>query len=845
MSSTLNGWPVLNAYEGEYLRCVALPLGGIGTGTVSLGGRGNLRDWEIMNRPAKGYDGGEALFVLRAKTQDGEPVMRALEGALLPPYEGAFGATAPYHGVPRFRRCAFHAAYPLAQVALSDRDVPLDVRLEAFNPFVPGDADRSGIPVAVLRYVLRNPATQPVAATVCGSLRNFSGSDGHFGAPIGNVNEYRDTGTLRGLAMSSTGVSPQAEQFGTLALVTPADNATHRCAWTDERWHGELLDFWDDLLADGRLDPLTDASQDAPMGSLAVEVVVPAGGEVRVPFYLTWHFPNRQTWTPAEKECAEGECACSDRGTADRVGNYYATRYLDAWDVAERVADEIDTLVVDTVRFVRAFSASDLPTPVKEAALSNLSTLRTQTCFRTQDGRFYGWEGCKDDEGCCLGSCTHVWNYEQATAFLFGDLARSMREVEFGHATTAAGLMSFRVHLPLDRAQDLGIAAADGQMGCIVKAYREWQLSGDDDWLRALWPNIKQALAFCWVPGGWDADRDGVMEGCQHNTLDVEYYGPNPLMAAWYLAALRAAQTMATHVGDTIFAGECRQLELRGREWVDDHLFNGEYYEQQIVPLKEGQFVAEGLRHRMGADTLSDPDYQVGPGCLVDQLAGQFAAHAAGLGHVLDQEHVRQTLHSIQRYNSRGDLYGHFNPMRTFALNDERALLMCSFPRGGRPTRPVPYYGEVMTGFEYTAAVHMLYEGMIDAGQSAIANIRARYDGRRRNPFDEAECGHHYARAMASWAAVLALTGFRYSAVDQSVAFADRPGTHFWSNGSAWGTCAIAVRHDARAVTLKVLHGVLSLWRFGLDGFDDFMADEPLTLARGEEALFELTQPPD
>jgi len=183
-----------------------------------------------------------------------------------------------------------------------------------------------------------------------------------------------------------------------------------------------------------------------------------------------------------------------------------------------------------TVRFVEAFCGSDLPEPVKEAALFNLSTLRSQTCFRTPDGHFYGWEGCGDQAGCCSGSCTHVWNYEQATPFLFGQLARSMREVEFRHATNADGLMAYRTFLPLDRALEMGKAAADGQLGCLMKLYRDWQLCGDDDFLRRLWPSARRALEFCWIAGGWDADQDGVMEGCQHNTMDVEYYGPNPQM---------------------------------------------------------------------------------------------------------------------------------------------------------------------------------------------------------------------------------------------------------------------------------------------------------------------------
>ena len=202
---------------------------------------------------------------------------------------------------------------------------------------------------------------------------------------------------------------------------------------------------------------------------------------------------------------------------------------------------------------------------MKEAALFNLSTLRTQTCFRTPDGRFFGWEGCADNAGCCHGSCTHVWNYEQATAFLFGALARACARSSSSTPPSDDGHMSFRVDLPLGRAQEFGLAAADGQMGCIMKLYRDWQLSGDEALAAALWPKVRKALEFCWIPGGWDADRDGVMEGCQHNTMDVEYYGPNPQMGLWYLGALRAAEEMARHLGETDFAARVPALFERGR----------------------------------------------------------------------------------------------------------------------------------------------------------------------------------------------------------------------------------------------------------------------------------------
>jgi uncharacterized protein (DUF608 family) len=822
-------WPVLRQYDRAHQQRVAMPLGGIGTGTVSLGGRGDLRDWEIMNRPAKGYVPGTNAslagstcppFVALHVRAGGRRFVRALEGPLDPliDFEGSHGSETPNHGLPRFQDALFAAAYPLAQVLLRDPDCPVDARIEAFNPLVPADPEASGLPVAVLRYALHNRSTEPVTASVCASLPNFIGNDGSQTRqdwrgerhPVGeskNRNAYRTGTHVAGIFMDSEGVAARAEAWGTMALVTPAGaRISHRTGWAPRSWGGSLLDFWDDFAADGELEPRAAAAADASMASLAVDVDIPPGTTRKVTFLLTWHFPNRRTWTPAKDDPDE-----------DIIGNDYCTRFSDAWAAAEAIAPRLEEYERRTVDFVRRLCESDLPDEVKEAALFNVSTLRTQTCFRTPDGRLFGFEGCSNGRGCCQGSCTHVWNYDQATAFLFGGLARTMREVEFAHATNDEGLMSMRVDLPLKYAQRSGKAAADGQMGCIMKMYREWQLSGDGALLRSLWPHVRRALEFCWLPGGWDADRDGVMEGCQHNTMDVEYFGPNPQMEFWYLGALRAAEEMGRAAGDTAFADDCRRLFDSGRAWTEANLFNGDYFEHRIELPQDPSAIHPGLVVGMGTKDFAKPDYQLGPGCLVDQLVGQFMASVCGLGYLADPAKIRRTLDSIWQHNRRVGFQDHFNNMRSFALGDERALLMASFPKE-RPQFPFPYFPEVMTGFEYVAAVGMLYEGERERGLECIRDIRARYDGRRRNPFDEAECGHHYARAMASWAAVLALTGFHYSAVSGTLTLASQQGRWFWASGYAWGSVSIEASAGGYRLRLDVAEGAIALAEIVLDG---------------------------
>ena len=816
-------WPRLKIYDGTHLRRVALPLGGIGTGTVSLGGNGSLRSWEVMNRPAKGFNP-HSFFVLYAKPAGGRAVTRLVEGPLdTDDYEGWIGCKTPTHGMPRFCQCSFAAAYPFGQVRLSDPDVPVAVRLEGFNPLIPPDAERSGLPLAILRFVLGNRTNVAVQASLCGVLRNFIGQDGSQNAPgpKDNLNRFRTHAGLAGIYMTSRGVARQAEQYGSMALAAlAARGVTYRTNWMAS-WNvpwtdgDALLDFWDDFSHDGRLAERTCKTVADPLASLAVALTLPARSEREITFLVAWHFPNRQSWTPlvAPKDGTSAAVA-----KANSIGNHYTTRYRDAWDVVKKTAPQLAGLENDSLRFVQTFCGSDLPAEVKEAALFNLSTLRTQTCFRTPDGKFFGWEGCMDNAGICYGNCTHVWNYEQATPFLFGKLARDMRETEFNCTTDSTGLMSFRVSLPLSHARKYGRAAADGQMGCILKIHREWQMSGDNQWLAALWPKVKSALAFCWIPGGWDGDCDGVMEGCQHNTMDVEYFGPNPQMEGWYLGALRAGEEMARQVGDQAFAAQCRRLFEHGRNWTDRHLFNGEYYEHQVRVPADPDSIAKGLNFTGALKPGQAPRHQLEHGCLVDQLVGQYMAHICGLGYLLAPAHVHRTLQSILKYNRRNKIGRHFNSLRGYALGDESGLVMAHYPKR-RPQLPFIYFTEVMTGFEYVVATQLIQEGRVAEGLQCIRDIRRRYDGRKRNPFDEAECGHHYARAMASWAAVPALTGFHYSAVTKTMTFAARAGCHFWSNGSAWGQCRIILQHGKTHVSLSVLKGHVTLKRLELAGF--------------------------
>ena len=761
---------------------LAFPLGGIGTGNVSLGARGELRDWEIFNSPAKGNSLPNTFFAIRLQSADQPPVLRVLEAALQPPYNLSHG----YHpsqngGLPRFASSTFRGEYPLAYVELEDPDVPVRVTMEAFTPFIPLNPEDSGIPCASLSYAVTNTSSEPLSMTLVGSLCNAVG--GIQFDPFRNilpsthgktVNQYRDEANFRGIFMSADGIAPHSLNYGSMALVTNHENVTIKPQWLRSGWWDFLQDFWDDLADDGLL---TDLNYDAvspdgrpDTGSVGVLDILQPGETRRYQFWLTWYFPNRgHGWHGRNTE---------DTGEPP-TRNHYAARFTDAWDVAAYTVGEWQRLSSETRAFHRAFFDSTLPDYVLDAVSANIVPMRSTTCFWLEDGTFYGWEGCFDDAGCCAGSCTHVWSYAYSLAFLFPSLEREMRRLEFEIETEADGFMNFRNHKSMGEEflwpwGDRPEACVDGQMGSILRAYREWQLSGDLAWLASLWPGIKRAIDFASIH--WDRDHDYVLDGKQHNTYDIEFYGPNPLSSIYFLGALRAVQEMAAALGEPAVAERVRQAYELGSQKLDTLLWNGEYFIQHI-------------------DDVDQYKYQHGLGCLTDQLLGQLHAHVLGLGHLLPEDHIRKASKSIFDYNFRVGFENHSNCQRTYVVNGESGLLLCTWPNGGRPKFPFVYSDEVWTGVEYHVAAELIYDGWLDAGLQIIKAVQERHDGVRRNRWDEVECGHHYARSMSSWTVLLALSG-QHADVGQgtlsfdAVADASTDSDHFacfWSSGKAWG----------------------------------------------------------
>lgn len=810
-------------YSGANLLQVAMPIGGIGAGCVCLNGHGGLQDFSIYNRPATtaGADGHhlcEAAFAL-LHIKGEKPITRLVEGPL--PVEKIYdqGLQAQgyrkgaFEGLPRFSHSSFSGSYPFGTVALRDDKIPLTVEVTGWNPFIPLDDVHSGIPCAVLEYTLENPGDEPVEFEFSYHLSHLA--VGASGWP-GTRNEI-----IAGAGIYfRNNEEPNHESFGSAALIALADEPVIKAMWLRGGWFDSVSALWRQV-SEGRFAPNEAADQDLDGrngGSILIAGTLSAGGRRTIPLAITWHFPNSNlTMGRTDGSCSSG-CGCDGEEGQPAWRPFYVGQWRDAGEVASYLRTTYKDLRGRTKAFVDTLAASTLPEEVIDAVTSNLAILKSPTILRQENGQVWGWEGCFATVGCCAGTCTHVWNYAQALPHLFPHLERTLREQELRESMDERGHVDFRGALPAGPTRHVFHAASDGQLGGIMKLYRDWQISGDRTWMESLYPAAKRSLDFCIE--SWDPERQGALFEPHHNTYDIEFWGPDGMCSSIYVGALAAMAEMAADLGKADEAASYRELAEKGASFLDAELFNGEYFEQKVMwtGLRDTSFLrrlekAEG----MGAEEREllreeGPKYQYGSGCISDGVIGAWMARIYGIPTPQTAGNIRKNLASIVRYNFRGDLWEHANPQRPgYALGHEAGLLLCSWPRGGKPTLPFVYSDEVWTGIEYQVASHLIEEGMVDDGLKLVRAVRSRFDGRTRNPFNEYECGSYYARAMASYALLGSLSGFRYSAATRTLWFGPRlkmlPFRIFFSTAGGWGEIELSEQQ----VILRVVEGKLEV----------------------------------
>ncbi|MBQ4630948.1 MAG: hypothetical protein IJB70_08205 [Clostridia bacterium] len=793
-------------YTGKKLNEIIFPLGGIGTGSIGIAGNGKLVDWEIFNRPSKGSINGYSHFAVRAI--DGDKIIPAvLRGDEtkdlmgqhgLPPFSGyGFGpVNSTMAGFPHFENSSFEGEFPIAKLNFSDSHFPGEIKMTVFNPFIPNDSYNSSLPGAFFEFEINNTSDKDLKYQVAFTVANPYEC---------SVNKSENSNII---TLYNAGAEKDSTEYGDLTMITDAKDSFAQSYWYRGKWLNDIVTYWNEFSGEKEfLNREYDTPGQKDIATLIADVNIKAGESKKVRFVLSWNSPNNYNYWSSSK----------DENVRKPWKNYYATVFESSKESAKYCIENYDSLFERTLKFKDALFGSSLPESVIDAAASNLSVLKSPTVLRLEDGSFYGWEGVNEKMGSCEGTCQHVWNYAYAMCYLFPDLERSIRDNEFKFSTADDGKMAFRMTLPVGSPMAEFRACLDGQMGSVIKCYREWKMSGDSEWLKSNWQNIKKVLEYAWSdknPDRWDLDKDGILEGRQHHTLDKELFGPSSWLEGFYLAALKCASEMADYLGDDEKKNEYIDIYEKGKQWTKDNLFNGSHFVQKVDVCDKSIVDSFDAAEEYWNEETKQIKYQIAEGSIIDQVLAQWHADILGIGDIYDPGQLDIALESMMKNNYKASMRYFANPWRLFSVNDEAGTVICDYPEGcEKPKIPIPYCEETMTGFEYSFAGLLCSRGKYEDGFKVVKAIRDRFDGEKRNPWNEFECGSNYARSMASYSLVPILSGFEFDMPNGHISFKPYKDGEFsciWSVAGSWGdinvnNSDIRINVFEKPITLKSL----------------------------------------
>jgi len=792
------------SYAGQNLSRVAFPIGGIGSGMLTLEGTGAISHMSIRHHPdmfnepvmfAALFIKGKGAKVLEGPVPDWKKFGQR---------DDARGGEGTDHGLARFRSVRFAAKFPFGKVELADRDMPAKVTLTGWSPFIPTNADNSSLPVGALEYTITNSSDQTQNGVFSYNAENFVAN--HYYVAKNSISSITN-----GFVLEQDTTIKNPEDKGSFAIFTDEPNTTTDLCWFRGGWWDPLTMAWKKINS-GDTKAVAAVAKDAPGASLYVPFSLKPKERKTIKVYFCWYVPYSSVRTGGKSDNSSDTTLVPTN--KDQPSPYYmpwyAKRFKDIGEVIAYWKDNYTSLKANTQKFTNAFYNSTLPPEVLEAVAANLTILKSPTVMRQYDGRFWGWEGSNDHSGSCYGSCTHVYDYAQSMCHLFPSLECSMRETEYGEGLNSFGNQCFREALPI-RPQAHGEPAADGQLGCIIRVYRDWRISGDDNWISKLYPKVKLSLDYCIKT--FDPDHTGTTIEPHANTYDIVFWGADGMCTSIYLSALEAVVQMGSYLHEN--TDEYQTLLAKGKLAMETKLYNGKYFFQKVQwkglhqPIDTGSYYYKAPEARVLLNK-EGPNYQYGNGVLSDGVIGSWLARVCDLPDPVDENRVKSHLEAVYQYNFKTDLSNYSNPQRpTFALGNEGGLLLCSWPSHDQPSLPFVYSNEVWTGIEYEVASHLIFEGKVQEGLNIVRTTRKRYDGRVRNPFDEYECGHWYARAMSSYALLQALTGVTYDAVTKTLTVDSRVGdfTTFLSTNTGFGN----VIYKNGKVALKVVYGKIDV----------------------------------
>ncbi len=810
----INAQSSAEIYNGEQLKYIGMPVGGINTGQVYLGGDGQLWYWDIFNIQRIRPGGPGDKFYINPMVQDHkfDQGFAIRINKLLPTTITPMVRPLNNDG---FSEITFKGEYPMGKVTFKDVDFPVSVKLNSYSPFIPTDHESSDFPAVVMEYSLTNDSKDKVSVELFGWLQNMSNFQTANSAEGTHSNTIQKSGNSIQLVTSSIVSSENKDlpDYGNMSLTLLEGNKS----WATPSSSNDIDYNLGEIRGSEKKTAETRLGINLT-GVIGKEVILEAGESKSITFILSWYFPNVH----------RKESGFHDLKNRENLRHYYSKKFNSSADVANIIVANQEKYLKTTKTWNKIWYDASLPLWFLDRTFLNTSILATTSCYRLDDltddpdneNRFYTMEGVYLGHG----TCTHVFHYEQALGRVFPSLARQLRtQIDYGLSYNEDGVIGYRGELSSIGQHDGRGYAVDGQAGTILRAYREHTTASDNVYLKTYWPKIKKSLEYMIAH---DAERsvtaDGILEGIQYNTLDKMWYGKNAWQSSMYNAALLAGTAMATEMGDKLFAKKCEAIAKLGQQNITNQLFDGEYFIN--IP-----------------DSENTENPNTGIGCHIDQVLGQSWAIQAGLPRVLPKKETVSALKSIFKYNFQKDVGKYLDTatiknVRFYALPGEAGTIMCTFPKGGalesKGTKAaewdnlvVGYFSECMTGFTYQAAAHMIAEGLVDEGMTMIKAIHNRYAPNKRNPYNEIEYGNHYTRAMSSYGAFISASGFTLNEPNGSIGFAPKINPIDFKSafitGNSWGTFIQNVKNGTQKVSLELAYGSLKLSEIKLDNLSN------------------------
>ncbi|MGQ7870934.1 GH116 family glycosyl-hydrolase [Sunxiuqinia sp. sy24] len=778
---------------------IGMPVGGIGSGQVYLGGDGQLWYWDVFNIQRINPGGPGDKFYINPMVQD-----RQFDQGFAIRIKNQITPFVKPLRIGGFSDIQFDGQYPIGNVSFREDGFPLDVHLEAFTPFIPTNSEESGFPAVTMEYTVKNTSKKEVEVELFGWLQNTANlftANRNTGQHINLIE--KKSGTLQLICKSEGENIEGMPDYGNMTLSLLDDENSWSTPLTSTN-----IDYNLPEVTASEITVAKSTLGENLTGALGKTLMLAPDEKKIVRFILSWYFPN------VHRE----ESGFHNLKNRENLRYYYSDRFESSADVANYISKNRDVLIGSTKSWVETWYNSSLPKWFLDRTFVNTSTLATTSCYRLDDltddpdneGRFYTQEGVYLGHG----TCTHVFHYEQALGRVFPRLAKQLREqVDYGLAFHDDGLIGYRAEFSNEGHHDGRGYAVDGHAGTILRTYREHTMSVNNAFLKRNWPKIKKSIEYMIAHDKEkDGKADGILEGAQYNTLDRMWYGKNTWISSMYNAALKAGEAMATEVGDKKFAKECSKIARKGYENMTSQLFNGEYFINILDP-----------------ENPKNPNSNVG--CHIDQVLGQSWAMQAGLPRVLPEKETKSALTSIYKYNFCEDIGSYIDTsyiqnVRFYALPGEAGTMMCTFPKGGAEKAPgkikdeweklvVGYFSECMTGFTYQAAAHMINEGMVDKGLEMIKAIHERYAPSKRNPYNEVEYGNHYTRAMSSYGAFVAASGFTYHGPKGIIGFNPKINPENFKSAfitaEGWGSFSQKRSNNKQTNTIQLAYGQLNI----------------------------------